>query len=191
LNPEKEKKQEQILLSLKRLDYLNRSQIQRMHNLGSVRNANRFLKSMDQYLAHFRDTENIYYLNKEGRARIDCQRVRKKTTNARHFLMRNDLYIELGRPSTWKNECKLSIPDTDISLICDAYYTIRNKTYIVEVDNTQKMTKNKHKVKEYRKLSEVTDFTLIWVTTTEYRKKRLEAISEGLKAKVYLWGDLK
>jgi hypothetical protein len=191
LNLEKERKQEQILLSLKKLDYLNRSQLQRLHNLGSVRNANRFLKSMNDYLAYFRDGENIYYLNKEGRNRIDCQRIRKKTTNARHFLMRNDLYIEVGRLSTWKNESKLSIPDTDISLICDAYYTIRNNVYIVEIDNTQKMTKNKHKVKEYRKLAKETDFTLIWVTTTEYRKKRLEAISEGLKFKVYLWNDLK
>jgi hypothetical protein len=146
---------------------------------------------MEDYLSHFRDGEKVYYLNKEGRNQVDCQRVRKKPTTARHFLMRNDLYIEVGRPSTWKNESKLSIPDTDISLICDAYYTIRNKVYIVEVDNTQKMTKNKHKVREYRKLSEVTDFTLIWVTTTEYRKKRLETISEGLNTKVYLWNDLK
>jgi hypothetical protein len=191
LNLEKERKQEQILLSLKKLDYLNRSQIQRLHNLGSVSNANRFLKGMNDYLAYFRDGENIYYLNKEGRNRIDCQRIRKKTTNARHFLMRNDLYIEVGRPSSWKNEMKLSIPDTDIVIICDALYKVGNRYHFVEVDNTQKMTKNKHKVKEYRKLAKETDFTLIWVTTTEYRKKRLETISEGLNSKVYLWNDLK
>lgn len=188
---EKELKQEAVLLSLKKLDYLNRSQLQRLHNLGSVRSANRFLKSMNQYLSHFRDGENIYYLNKEGRNRIDCQRIRKKTTTARHFLMRNDLYIEVGRPSSWKNEMKLSIPDTDIVIICDALYKKGNRYNFVEVDNTQKMTKNKHKVKEYKKLAKETDFTLIWVTTTEYRKKRLEAISEGLKSKVYLWNDLK
>ena len=39
----REQREENILLSLKTLDYLTRSQLQVLHDLGSVRNASRVL----------------------------------------------------------------------------------------------------------------------------------------------------
>jgi hypothetical protein len=191
VNLERELKEEQILLSLKRLDYLNRSQLQRLHNLGNVRKTNRFLKNMDDYVSHFRDGEKVYYLNNEGRVRVDCKKIRKKTPNVRHFLMRNDLYITLGRPTTWKNEMKISIPNTEISIICDALYMKEKKYHFIEIDNIQKMTNNKTKIEKYRKLADNDVFNLIWVTTTEYRKKRLETMSEGLNVECFLWDDIR
>ena len=74
----KVQREENILLSLKKLSYLSRSQIQVLHDLGSARNASRILQHMNNYVSSFRDGENIYYLNKDGRERVNSKKVLKK-----------------------------------------------------------------------------------------------------------------
>ncbi|MBO1515508.1 replication-relaxation family protein [Metabacillus sp. BG109] len=193
MNIEKEKRQEAILLSLKRLDYLDREQIQKLHNLGKVRNTQRVLSNMSECISSFtHDRKNIYYLNKDGRERVGATKVRKKTAMINHFLMRNDLYIALGRPSSWKNEMKIAIPNTKISIVSDSIYIANKVHHFVEVDFKQSMIKNTAKIKRYRQLSEFNpNFVLIWITTTPYKKKKLQSLCEGLNVQVYLWDDIK
>jgi len=188
-------REEKILQSLKKLDYLSRSQLQTMHDLKSERNTLRVMKQIDPYVSVFRDGENIYYLNKEGRNRTNANKVRKRTTTVNHYLMRNDLYIYLNCPVTWKNEIRIiSKGNEKITAVCDAMFQTDHYC-LVEVDHTQTMKKNRTKIKKYRRLIERNVFkgmpTLYWVTITEHRKKVLEELCEGLNCKVFLHHDLK
>ncbi|WP_180320071.1 replication-relaxation family protein [Peribacillus loiseleuriae] len=184
---------EEILLSLKKCDYLSREQLQKMHNLGQTRNAQRLLSSMEEYISHFtEDRKKIYYLNAIGREVVQSEKVRKKTAMIHHYLMRNDLYIHMNRPSSWKNEIKISIPDTKLSIVADSAFISNKIHHFVEVDYQQSMKKNVDKINRYKKLSTInSQFALIWVTKTPYRKKKLESLCTGLKGKVYLWEDIK
>jgi hypothetical protein len=191
MNIEKEKRIYQILLLLKKCDYLTREQLQRMVNLGKTRNAQRVLKDLSNYVSSFTDDKkNVYYLNSNGRERVQAEKVRKKTAMVTHYLMRNDLYITVGCPVSWRNEVEISI--NNVSLIADAAYISDKLHHFIEVDNKQSMSNNIQKIKKYKKLSTYNpQFVLIWVTTTPYRKKKLESLSQGLKFKIYLWEDLK
>ena len=185
---------ENILLSLKKLHYLSRSQLQKIHGLGSARNASRVLRQLSPYVTSFRDGENIYYLSKEGRSRVNSNRVLKKTIQARHYIMRNQIYIAFGCPSTWKNEIKLGIKEIKNStVICDAIFLKNGRYHIVEVDHTQKMIKNRTKIERYKQLIKLGSFEkvpkFIWITTTEYRRKELMKISEGLDVSVFTVSD--
>lgn len=175
---------------MKRLDYLSRSQIQRIHRLGSDRNARRILNSMKAYLSDFRDGEKIYYLNQEGRERVQCQKPRKKTIQARHYLMRNELFIHFGQPITWKNEVRFGYKDIAL-VVADAIFKKNSAHHVVEVDHTQKMSKNRIKIEKYRKIKEEGVFKLVWITTTEYRRKQLEKLCEGLDVQIFTINDFK
>jgi hypothetical protein len=174
------------------LGFLSRSQIQRLHRLGGVRNANRVLNEMSDYLNTVRLDENVYYLNAAGRDRVGATKVLKKTHQVTHHLMRNSLYLAHGCPSTWKIEVKLSVKG-EVTVIADALFTMAGRYFICEVDNTQKMSENRAKVEKYRRLIELGVFEkapkLIWITTTEYRRKQLAKLCEGLDVTVYLASD--
>ncbi|MGQ4666545.1 replication-relaxation family protein [Metabacillus halosaccharovorans] len=190
----KKQREENILLSLKKLSYLSRSQLQVLHDLGSVRNASRIMQDLSDYVSSFRDGENIYYLNKAGRERVNSKKVLKKTTQARHYLMRNSIYIAYGSPSTWKNEMSMGFKEIkNATIVCDAMFTQGKTYYIVEVDHTQKMTKNRTKVEKYRKLLEYGLFEkppkFIWITTTELRRKQLLELCKGLDVQVFTVKD--
>lgn len=193
MNIEREKRIERLLLSLKKCDYLTREQLQKMHNLGQTRNAQRILTDLSEYVSYF--TENrkkVFYLSAAGRERVAAEKVRKKTSMITHYLMRNDLFIATGRPSTWKNEVKITIPNSNLSIICDSTYTSNKIHHFVEVDYKQTMSKNAAKIKRYQQLSTYNpQFALIWITTTPYRKKKIESLCAGLKGKVFLWDDIK
>lgn len=193
MNLEREKRQEAILLSLKKCDYLTREQFQKMHDLGKPRNAHRVLNEMDEFISSFtNDRKYVYYLNKDGRERVGATKIRKKTAMINHFLMRNDLYIALGRPSSWKNEVKITIPNTKISIVSDSIFVSNKIHHFVEVDYKQTISKNTVKIKRYQQLASFNpQFALIWITTTPYRKKKLLSLCEGLNVQVYLWDDIK
>ncbi|MBT2603710.1 replication-relaxation family protein [Bacillus sp. ISL-53] len=180
-----------ILLSLSRLDYLSRAQIQEMHDLKSVRNANRVLQSMSEYLGSFRnDIEKVYYLNKKGREYVGCNIARAKTQNVGHFLARNQLFVHLKQPRTWQNELKIKAGN--LSLVCDAKFEENGVPVFVEVDCQQHMIVNKSKVDKYRKIKEMTGFhfKLVWVTEIESRKDKLRELSFGLPGHVYTLGEI-
>lgn len=165
-----------------------------MHDLGSARNASRVMQGLSDYVSSFRDGENIYYLNKEGRERVGAKRAMKKTIQARHYLMRNSIYIAYGCPSNWKNEIKFKIKEEkNTAIVCDATFIEDRKRYIIEIYHTQKMAKNRTKIEKYRKLIESGVFekppTFIWMTTTQYRKDQLIQLCEGLEVQIFLVND--
>ncbi|MED3623285.1 replication-relaxation family protein [Neobacillus thermocopriae] len=191
-------RQERILLSLKKLDYLNRDQINKIHRLGTIRNTNRILKQLSPYLSSYReDYSTIYYLNNKGREYVNSEKIRKKTKFVNHVLMRNDFYIYAGFPREWKNEVELSLGD--IKIICDAWFRVNGKYYALEVDLDQTMKENRNKIEKYRKLLSNNAIkeslghlpTLIWFTTTEFRKKKLIDLCKGLPHAVYTTNDIK
>lgn len=181
-------------------DYILIRQVAVLFDL-NMKNTYRIMKQLEPYYNMFKDDGvNVYYLNKTGREIVGCEKVRKKLTTASHYIMRNDLYIYLGQPKTWQNEVRLKYvynkndPNSrKIIVVPDAHYQT-HKAILVEVDYMQKMYKNKIKVEKYRRLIEKGVFQktpeILWVTTTEYRKKRLLELCDGLDAKVYLRGDL-
>jgi hypothetical protein len=179
-------------LSLKRLDYLSRSQIQTLHRLGGPRNANRVLKGMEEYLSSFRENEKIYYLNKEGRLRVNSEKICKKTPQVIHYVMRNWLFIALGCPATWQNEIKLSVKN-EVTVIADAIFSRGDVYNIIEVDYSQKMLENKEKIKRYKYLFSLNVLKkppkMYWITTTTHRKKQLLSLCEGIDTTVYLVSD--
>jgi hypothetical protein len=140
-------------LSLKKLDYLNRDQINRIHRLGTIRNANRILKDLSPYLTTFREeASNIYFLNKDGREYVNSQKERKRNKFVNHVIMRNDFYIFSGFPHDWKNEIKFS--DDEYTIICDSLYKSNGKYHFLEVDSLQKMKANREKIDNYKGLFE-------------------------------------
>ncbi|UOQ93430.1 replication-relaxation family protein [Halobacillus shinanisalinarum] len=172
---------------------MTRSQLQTIHDLKGVRNTNRFLQSMGDYLSCYRHgLENVYYLNKAGRDQIGSDVIRKKTLQVQHFLLRNQLWIYLKRPKTWENEVKIKAA-ADLSIICDAKFERKGMPIFVEADVSQPMAVNKKKIDKYRKIQEVTgvDFYLLWVTEIEGRKPRLEALMNGMKGHVYTLNEIK
>jgi Replication-relaxation len=165
-----------------------------MHDLKSVRNANRVLKSMDEYLNSFRnDIEKVYYLSKKGREYIgaSASKARAKTQNVGHFLTRNQLYVHLNQPRTWQNEMKLKVGD--FYVMCDAKFEENGMPVFVEVDCQQHMIINKSKADKYRKLKELAGnfkFKLIWVTEIESRREKLRELSIGLPNEIYTLGEI-
>jgi len=171
---------------------MTRRQLQAIHRLGGDRNANRILNDMSEYLQSFRyGMENVYYLSKAGRERVKCDVIRKKTPNIQHYLLRNQLWIHLKCPSSWKNEVKIKA--NDISVVCDAIFMQQNTPVFIEVDISQPMSQNKAKIEKYLKIKDITgqDFILTWVTELESRRSRLNALCAGLKTRVFTLNEIR
>ncbi len=130
----KEQRNESILLSLKRLGFLTRKQLQILHQLYGDRNASRVMGSLDGFVTSFKDTKKVYYLNKEGRERIGSKKILKLSNQFRHYIMRNDIYIVYECPKTWKQEVKMNVKDI-VLIIADALFTDNDRYHIVEVDH--------------------------------------------------------
>jgi hypothetical protein len=185
-------------LSLKKLDFLNRSQLQRLHNLGKIRNTNRVLSELSPYLSSYREGyESIYYLNSSGREYVAHKKVLRKNQFVNHVIMRNEFYLFAGRPTEWRPELK--VKDGISSVVTDVWFKANNRFHFLEVDSTQKMSENKVKAQSYLNMyqnkaleSHFKYFPpLIWLTTTELRRKQLKKLCEQLPCQVYTLQDLK
>lgn len=194
----KEDRIDNILHSLKLLDYLTTSQIRELHDLKSQRNTSRILNSMSEYLSHFREGENIYYLSAEGRARVNAEVVRKKTAHVQHYIMRNQFYIYMKCPSSWENEQSYGFKEKkDVTIHPDAsFINQEGRRCFVEIDNVQKMIENRNKIKKYQEFIKSTIWGIepivYWVTSTETKRNRLvhECQSAKLNSKVYTISDI-
>lgn len=193
LNP----RQEQILLSLKKLDYLNRNQIQRLHRLGKTRNTNRVLNDLTSFLSSYREGyQTVYYLNSFGREYVNSQKVRKKSQFVNHVIMRNEFFLFMKCPVEWKNEMR--VKDGKVNLIVDAWFKSGGKFHFLEVDSTQKMAENRAKINAYRELQQrgiiardVGYFpVLVWLTASDYRKKQLQSLLEGIPSRVFSLSEI-
>lgn len=111
--------------------------------------------------------------------------------------MRNDFYIYAGYPHEWQNEIKIT--DGEFAVICDAWFKWNGKYHALEVDHTQTMKENRNKIEKYRGLYENGETeehlgyfpTIIWLTNTENRKKKLTELCKGLPYKIYTIDDIK
>ena len=187
---------EQILLLLKKFDFLTRDQLNTYFNLGKVCNTNRVLRNLSECLMSIREGyQTIYYLSKIGRDYVECDKIRKKGNHVQHVIIRNQFWLFYRCPRDWKNEVKIS--NGKASVIADAVFTRNGFYHFLEVDNLQTMKENRTKIIRYNNLLEslVKQYgyhpTLVWVTTTEHRRKQLERASDGIKVKVYTIEDIK
>jgi hypothetical protein len=188
-------RQESILLSLKRLDFLNRSQLQKIHRLGGVRNTNKTLKKLSPWLHSYREGyESIYFLNPEGREYVGSEKVRRKGQFVNHALMRNEMFIYFKCPADWKNEIRVS--DGKNAVVCDALFTANLRKHFLEVDSMQKMKVNREKVEKYAAMRAALEQklgyfpTLVWLTTTELRRKQLQELCKDLPCIIYTLSDI-
>ncbi|MEY8351392.1 replication-relaxation family protein [Bacillus cereus] len=188
----KEARTESILWSLRKLGFLTRKQIQVLHDLGGDRNASRIMKDIEEYVSSFRFGEKVYYLNKEGCERIGSKKILKRSNQFRHYIMRNDIYIAYGCPGTWKQEVKMNVKGI-VSIIADALFNDEGRYHIVEIDHEQKMSVNRVKIQKYRKLIDCNVFDkppkFTWYTCTEYRRKQLQKLCEGLDCNIFTVTD--
>ena len=189
-------REEAILYSLKKLDLLSRSQLQRIHSLGGSRNASRVMKQLEPYVNTFMDKEAVYYLNKAGRERVGSDKVISKANPYVHTLLRNDVYCHY-RPRAWQNEYEIKVDSHHI--ISDAVFMINGKHYLLEVDNQQKMIENKNKLECYYRFmkSEIWqkgnkgEFPFIlFYTLSDYRKSQLQEYNPGIPLTVLTRKDL-
>jgi hypothetical protein len=183
---------------LKKLDFLDRDQLQRLHRLGKVRNANRVLGELSPYLQSFREGySTVYYLSALGREAVDSKKVRRKNQFVNHVLMRNEFYLFSGCPSDWRNEIKVT--DGKDQLITDSLFKAEGRFNFVEIDSTQKMSVNKEKANKYRAMYERGAIsqhfgyfpTINWVTTSEVRRKKLQELFKDIPCVVYTVSDIK
>lgn len=187
-------RQEEVLSSLADLTYATRQQLQIINNLSGDRNARRVLYEMekDGLIKSVRYDKKVYYLSSRGSDRIDKGQTRLKKSWITHTLMRNDLYIRLGMPKTWKKEAP-TLVNGEVLLISDARFKSGDSYYFVEIDNTQTMRTNNDKIKRYSELFKMvyreygSHPTLIWCSLSTIRRNKLSAscISAGIKYKIY------
>lgn len=174
-----------ILSTIDFLGFASRSHIQAIHKLGDTRNANRVIRNMHEYLSYFRSEENVYYLNQKGRDMIGSTKEMKRNQQTEHYLMHNDIYIYLGCPSDWKIESPTSfkanvnlgggiVSSKEITIISDGKCYINGLRHYIEVDNARMMKENQKKIESYSLLKRVSDFKLIFYTSSEVRQKRLQ-----------------
>jgi hypothetical protein len=164
--------------------------------MGGDRNTRRFMQSMEEYVSHWRDGENIFYLNKAGRERIGSTVQRTKISPVTHYLIRNDFYIK-NLPEEFETETDVRVGDTTVRP--DAIVKLKGGYYFLEVDNTQRMVKNEQKIEKYKKLESTGAFQskygyfprILWVTAIASRKKLLSVACGNLKNTVILWDEIK
>jgi hypothetical protein len=192
-------RQEAILLSLKKLDFLNREQLQRLHRLGKTRNTNRILSDLSPWLSSFREGySSIYYLSALGRDAVGAKKPRRKNQFVNHVIMRNEFYLFAKCPTDWKNELK--VKDGHDSIIPDSWFKTNGMYHFLEVDSTQKMSVNRQKVEKYKGFFQRKHLErhfgyvppLLWLTSSKTRKKQLEELCESLPSSmVYTIDEIK
>lgn len=190
---------ERILLALKKYDFMTRDQLNKHFRLGTVRNTNLVLGNLSDYLMSIREGyQTIYYLSKEGRDYVGCEKIRKKGGHVQHAVLRNEMWLFYRCPTDWKNEVKVS--DGNTSLVTDAMFMKHLHYHFLEVDRMQPMKENRNKIANYKKLADngliakkLGHFpTLVWVTSTELRRQQLQDACKSLPGvKVYTIEELK
>ncbi|WP_368900826.1 replication-relaxation family protein [Oceanobacillus oncorhynchi] len=189
----RQQREEVIMLSLDNLTYATRKQLQIINNLGGDRNAHRILHEMEKskLISSIRTEQKVYFLSSKGKELIASNQGELKKSWITHTLMRNDLYIKLEMPDSWRKEKPVKWGEN--KLIPDATFKKAEEFHFVEIDNQQSMSKNIDKIKKYKDLSHVIFHqfnhhpTLIWSTISSLRAEKItEACKkEGLKFIVY------
>ncbi|MEK4418773.1 replication-relaxation family protein [Bacillus sp. FSL K6-0268] len=194
-------RQIEILSSLSKLEFASRRQLQAIHCLGSIRNANRILKELRSYChvtSHNR--EYVYYLNKKGMALLGIQaKERKKKHQLEHILLRNEAWMWLDFPN-WKTEQVITLryQGEEKTIVPDAFFTKDNVPHFVEVDRLQHMKVNEKKIQYYAYLTNIYQKQqqikpiIIFCTISDCREKQLMnyALKHNVYVQTYLMKDV-
>lgn len=199
-------REEQILLSLDKMEFATRSQLQQLHGLSSKRNASRVLHNMKEYLHVRRMEENIYWLNSLGRRVIGSKKGEPKfTLQVTHTIMRNDIFIYYNQPDNWEVERHIDVEVMENkdgimfkkikTIRPDARFTINGQWHFLEVDRTAKMKTNEDKIRLYNQI--LPSFTksfnrpkIIFYTDKESRKEKLLQLGKELDIEVLTKRDI-
>lgn len=184
---------EKILLSLDEVEFANRSQLEKMHDLGSTRSANRLLKQLrdTEYILSFFYEQNVYYLSQKGREYIGSKKeVRKNLSQAEHKIMRTDIYTHF-KPDSWEIERPIDFTYTEDNggilikkektVIPDVRFVFNGKYHLVEIDNLQSMKENEKKIEHYAALfpvfrKQMSEPVLVIYTKSDVRKGKWEQL---------------
>ncbi|MDV2683780.1 replication-relaxation family protein [Alkalihalophilus lindianensis] len=180
---------------------MTRSQIQKLHHLGTDNNARRVMRNLNEWLCSRFIEEKVYYLNKRGREKIGSENIANWNPSVLHTVMRNDVYLYL-KPSQWHIEQSIEVGNEGFKIVPDAIGVRREldqeRFFFVEIDNTQRWSENLNKLQKYRKLKEYKVWqehhgyfpTIVWLTKSKLRANELKKITD-LKMNVYEWEEIK
>lgn len=92
----------------------------------------------------------------------------------------------------------MRVKDGKVNLIVDAWFKTGGRYHFLEVDSTQKMAENRTKINSYRELQQrgvierdVGYFpVLLWLTASDYRKKQLQKLLEGISSRVFTLSEI-
>jgi hypothetical protein len=128
------------------------------------------------------DLEYVYYLSKKGAEQVGVEPV-KKTGQIEHILLRNEAWMFLNFPHWYlEHNIELTIQGKKRILIPDAQY-LTDTLYCVEIDNKQRLVKNKEKLEMYAELNKLYEkdqhkkIIIQFFTTCQSRKKKIEEIA--------------
>lgn len=172
-----------ILAMISRLEILTRSQIQSIFDIRGTRNANRIMKSLNQYVGNVFVGQNAYFLNKRGLELLGTNNQYRHSNQITHKLMRNDAYIYF-KPTEWWPEQEVEVGKVKVNP--DAFLYSGSSYKFLEVDNMQRWYINKQKFENYKRLHRTGAFqkkygkfpTLLWVVKYESRKPKLKELAE-------------
>lgn len=181
--------------------------------MGTYRNTCRVISNLGNYLNEVRGKEKIVYLNKDGRELIASINEVKKSILFDHMLLANEAYIYFSCPQTWQREYTFEMtkdpeyafaiqvngikPTVKKRLVSDAVFTHNGYVHLVEIDNTREMKDNIKKIKTYEDMWDDIQEKyqmqpiLYFFTTSESRKRKLNAALKNLNAEVLTFNDIK
>jgi hypothetical protein len=195
-------RREQILLSLNKVGFATREQLQAIHDLGQSRNALKVLGDMREYIQHRNHNgKNVYFLNQNGCDKLGVEGV-KWSLQVDHYLLRTDMYIHYQCPDDWRIEKKIRLKPTigeEKVIVPDATFTVNGIYHFLEVDRIQSMVENRKKIEAYHHFNPLikNQFqnypTLIFYTTTTSRYESLSKLckEKDLNFKIFTTDDLR
>jgi hypothetical protein len=202
-------------MTIDRLGIVKIRHLQKIHDLGSYRNACKIVNCLEKYTNQtYHEKEKVIYLNKKGRDLIGSESEVNGIAMVKHYLLRNEVYLHFNQPSDWISEYTLETnveaprtadiivqgvkASTKRKLVTDALFTRNGYSYLIEIDNTRDMIDNRKKVQNYAEILPLVrkDFqsvpVLYFFTTTETRRKKLSAWlkERSIRHEVKLFGEL-
>lgn len=94
-----------ILATIRNLQFATRRHLMSVHNMGGIRNANRIMGDLKQYVSKtMQGKEYVYYLNKEGHAMFGDDGKVVSRGKLAPALLRNEAWLHLFCPDDWQIE---------------------------------------------------------------------------------------
>jgi hypothetical protein len=128
------------------------------------------------------EQENVYYLSKTGAELIGVKPI-KKSSQIEHVLLRTEAWMILDFPQWYmEHPFELTIKGKVKKMIPDAHY-FKDTLYCVEIDNQQRLIRNKEKLEMYGELNKLYErdehkkIVVQFFTRCRSRKSKIEEIA--------------